>query len=250
MDIEGRKALVLGGSAGIGLATASELARRGAHVIAASRSATRRERARRVLGDSTTGKTTGKTTGSATLRDVDVRDRSALAALFAEIAPLDILVCAATGGDRAIGPFLEMDLDGFQGSFDKLWGYANAVRLGAPQMSEDGTIVLVSGCPARKCNPGMSAISTVGNAVEGFVRAVAPEIVPRRINVVSPGAIVTEMFSPDLDQNAKMLAGATRNNLIPRPGTPEEVAEAILFLIGNEFVTGTTIDVDGGALLP
>lgn len=47
-----------------------------------------------------------------------------------------------------------------------------------------------------------------------------------------------------------MLAGATQQNLIPRPGTPEEVAQAILFLIENEFVTGTTIDVDGGALLP
>jgi NAD(P)-dependent dehydrogenase (short-subunit alcohol dehydrogenase family) len=96
----------------------------------------------------------------------------------------------------------------------------------------------------------MSAISTVGNAVEGFARAVAPELAPRRINVVSPGAIVTEMFSPDLDKNATMLAGATRQNLIPRPGTPEEVASAILFLIENEFVTGTTVDVDGGALLP
>ncbi len=238
MDIEGRQALVLGGSAGIGLASALELSRRGARVIAASRNATGRERARRALGD------------AASLRDIDVRDRAALDALFGEIAPLDILVCAATGGDRAIGPFLQMDLDGFQGSFDKLWGYTNAVRLGAPQMSEDGTIVLVSGYPARKCNPGMSAISTVGNAVEGFARAVAPELAPRRINVVSPGAIVTEMFSPDLDQNAKMLAGATQQNLIPRPGTPEEVAQAILFLIENDFVTGTTIDVDGGALLP
>lgn len=184
MDIEGRQALVLGGSAGIGLASALELSRRGARVIAASRHASGRERARQTLGE------------DVTLRDVDVRDRTALAALFAEIAPLDILVCAATGGDRAIGPFLEMDLDGFQGSFDKLWGYANAVRLGAPHMTENGTIVLVSGYPARKCTPGMSAISTVGNAVEGFVRAVAPELAPRRINVVSPGAIVTEMFSP------------------------------------------------------
>ena len=242
MDIAGRQALVLGGSAGIGLASARALSRRGARVIAASRSATRRERARQAFDED------GQP--SVTLRDVDVRDRDALASLFSEIAPLDILVCAATGGDRAVGPFLEMDLDGFQGSFDKLWGYANAVRLGAPQMSEDGTIVLVSGCPARKCNPGMSAISTVGNAVEGFVRAVAPELAPRRINVVSPGAIVTEMFSPDLEQNAKMLTAATQQNLIPRPGTPEEVAQAILFLIENDFVTGTTIDVDGGALLP
>jgi len=238
MDIKDKRALVLGGTAGIGLATALDLERRGARVVAASRNATGRQRARAGLGD------------RAEFRDIDVRDRAGLTALFRDLAPLDILVCAATGGERAVGPFLEMDLDGFQNSFDKLWGYTNAVRLGAEHMSEDGTIVLVSGYPARKCSPGMSAISTVGNAVEGFARAVATELAPRRINVVSPGAIVTEMFSEDLEKNAAILAGTTKQNLIPRAGQPEEVAQAILFLIENEFVTGTTIDVDGGALLP
>ncbi|MBJ22612.1 MAG: SDR family oxidoreductase [bacterium] len=238
MDITGKRALVLGGSAGIGLATALELERRGARVVAASRNATGRERAKAEFGESTE------------LRDVDVRDREGLSALFQELAPLDILVCAATGGGRAVGPFLEMDLDGFQSSFDKLWGYTNAVRLGADQMSENATIVLVSGYPARKAMAGMSAISTVGNAVEGFVRAVAPELAPRRINIVSPGAIVTEMLSPDLEKNALVLSETTKQNLIPRAGQPEEVAQAILFLIENEYVTGTTIDVDGGALLP
>ena len=238
MEIEGKRALVLGGTAGIGLASATALRRLGATVFSASRSATTRDRALEALG------------GASALRDVDVRDRDALSALFLELAPLDILVCAATGGERAIGPFVEMDLDGFQGSFDKLWGYTNAVRLAAEHLSAEASIVLVSGSPARKCNIGASAISTVGNAVEGFVRAVAPELVPKRINVVSPGAIVTEMFSPDLEQSRNILEGATRDNLIPRPGTPEEVAQAILFLIQNDFVTGTTIDVDGGALLP
>ena len=167
MELAGRRALVLGGSAGIGLATAQDLARRGVQVAVASRSATTRERALQGLGE------------NATRHDVDVRDRSALSDLFASLAPLDILVCAATGGERAMGPFLEMDLDGFQGSFDKLWGYTNAVRLGAEHLAENAAIVLVSGFPARKCHPGMSAISTVGNAVEGFARAIAPEIAPR-----------------------------------------------------------------------
>ena len=238
MDINGKRALVLGGTAGIGLATAIDLEGRGARVVVASRRATSRDRAKAGLSD------------SAQLRDLDVRDRDALGALFREFAPFDILVCAATGGDRATGPFLEMDLDGFQGSFDKFWGNTNAVRIGTEHMTAEGTIVLVSGAPARKCSPGMSAISTVGNAVEGFARAVAPEITPRRINVVAPGAIVTEMFFEDLEQSAAMLEQATQQNVIPRPGQPEEVAQAILFLVENDFVTGTTVDVDGGALLP
>lgn len=237
MEIEGRRAIVLGGTSGIGLETARQLVAAGAEVVAASRSEANREEASRVLGS------------RATIRQVDVLDRDGLAALFLEQAPFDILVCAATGGPRALGPFLEMDLDGFQASFAKLWGYTNAVRLGASSMSDDGTIVLVSGYPARRPGPGASAISTVGNAVEGFMRAIASELAPRRINVVSPGVISTPMFDLDAEMRDTFLASATRSFAIPRPGESAEVASAIMFLIGNEFVTGTTVDVDGGALL-
>lgn len=238
MDLSGKRALVLGGSAGIGLATAVALEREGATVFAASRTASQRPRAKAALGP------------AATLVDVDVRDRDALAELFRACAPLDVLVCAATGGERAIGPFLEMDLDGFRGSFDKLWGYTNAVRLGAEHLTPEAAIVLVSGFPARKCNPGQIALATVGRAVEGFARSVAKELAPRRINVVSPGLVATEMFGPDPEASAANLAETARAFPIPRPGRAEEVADAILMLVRNDFVTGATIDVDGGASLP
>lgn len=237
MEIRGRKALVLGGTSGIGLETARELARAGAEVVACGRSESNRKTAGESLGP------------EVSIREVDVLDRAALAALFEEFAPFDILVLCATGGARAMGPFLEMDLDGFQGSFAKFWGYTNAVHIGAPFMTERGAIVLVSGYPARRPTPGASAISSVGNAVEGFVRAIAPEITPRRINVVSPGVIDTPMFTLDPKMRDAFLESATRNFAIPRPGRSEEVARAILFLIENDFVTGTTVDVDGGALL-
>ena len=142
-----------------------------------------------------------------------------------------------------------MDLDDFQGSFAKLWGYTNAVRIGADRLADDGAIALVSGSPARRCIPGMLAISTVGNAVEGFARALAPEITPKRINVVSPGLIDTPMVPLQGDEREAHYRTVTSGNLIPRAGQPEEVAEAILFVLSNEFVTGTTVDVDGGALL-
>ena len=157
---------------------------------------------------------------------------------------------AATGGERASGPFLQMDLDGFQGSFRKLWGYTNSVRLGAPHMAADSAIVLVSGFPAKKANPGASAIATVGNAVEGFARAVAPELAPRRINVVSPGIIDTPMFAAQGEARQRLLEGATRNVLLKRAGAADEVAAAILLALQNDYMTGASIDVDGGAKLP
>jgi len=238
MNVTGRKALILGGTSGIGLSAARQLLARHAQVVVMGRDEARLSRALEELGSGASG------------RVLDVLDRDAVAAAFAELAPFDVMVNAATGGERAIGPFLDMNLDGFQGSFRKLWGYVNSVRLGAAHLAEDGCVVLVSGSPARKCRPGMAALSTVGNAVEGFVRAVAPELAPRRINVVSPGVIDTPMFAASGAQRDKFLHQATAANLIPRAGTPDEVASGILFAIDNDFVTGTTIDVDGGALLP
>ena len=238
MDLQGKTAIVLGGTSGIGLAATQQLAEAGAAVVAGSRSAEAIDKAEIGVGD------------AVTLHAIDVLDREALAALFEEHAGFHILVNAATGGARASGPFLQMDLDGFQGSFRKFWGYTNSVRLGAPQMAEDGAIVLVSGFPAKKANPGSSALSSVGNAVEGFARAIAPEIAPRRINVVSPGVIDTPMFPAQGDTRAQLLANATRNMLIKRAGRADEVASAILFTLQNDYMTGTTIDVDGGATLP
>lgn len=233
MNVSGKKAIVFGGTSGIGLATSKQLAHLEAEVIAVSRNP---EKA-------------GEVPVGMTLKQCDVRDREAISQLFQECAPFDILVSAATGGSRAIGPFLEMDMDGYQASFDKLWGYANVVRFGTNHMSEAGTIVLVSGTPARRAKPGQVSLASVGGAVEQFVRTVAPEIAPRRLNVVSPGIIDTPMVALQGEERKTHYAKITAKHPIPRAGTAEEVAQGILFMIENDFVTGTTIDVDGGWLL-
>jgi NAD(P)-dependent dehydrogenase (short-subunit alcohol dehydrogenase family) len=232
MDVQGKKIILFGGTSGIGAAAARQLADRGARVIAISRDPSK-------AGDPGAG---------ITLKKCDVRDGAAVEALLKSEAPYDVLISAATGGERAVGPFLEMNLDGFKNSFDKLWGYANIVRYGTEHLPKDGCIVLVSGAPARRARPGQIAIGSVGAAVEQFARTVAREIAPRRINVVSPGQIDTPMVALQGEARREMYGKATANNLIPRAGTADEVAQAILFAVENEFITGTTIDVDGGWL--
>ena len=233
MDIDGKKAIVFGGTSGIGLSAPQMLSDKGAHVVALSRNP---EKLQNVPKNVVTKK-------------MNVLDRDTLEQFFQEVGEYDILVNSATGGARAVGPFLSMDLDGYRASFDKLWGYTNVVRYGTKYLKNNGNIVLVSGSPARKCRPGQIAISSVGGAVEAFARGIAPEIAPKRINIVSPGIIDTPM-SPLLGKEREdYYKNTTNNNLIPRAGTPYEVATGIIFAIENEFITGTTIDIDGGWLI-
>jgi len=233
MDINGKKAIVFGGTSGIGLSATQMLSDKGAHVIALSRNP---DKLKNVPKNVTTKK-------------MNVLDRDALEKFFQEVGEYDILVNSATGGARAVGPFLSMDLDGYRASFDKLWGYTNVVRYGTKFLKDNGNIVLVSGSPARKCRPGQIAISSVGGAVEAFARGIAPEIVPKRINIVSPGIIDTPMSPLQGKEREDYYKNTTNNNLIPRAGTPDEVATGIIFAIENEFITGTTIDIDGGWLI-
>jgi NAD(P)-dependent dehydrogenase (short-subunit alcohol dehydrogenase family) len=233
MDINGKKAIVFGGTSGIGLSATQMLSDKGAHVIALSRNP---DKFKNVPQNVTTKK-------------MNVLDRDALEKFFQEVGEYDILVNSATGGARAVGPFLSMDLDGYRASFDKLWGYTNVVRYGTKFLKDNGNIVLVSGSPARKCRPGQIAISSVGGAVEAFARGIAPEIAPKRINIVSPGIIDTPMSPLQGKEREDYYKNTTNNNLIPRAGTPDEVATGIIFAIENEFITGTTIDIDGGWLI-
>src|SRR5262249_57239504 len=106
MILQGKRAIVLGGTSGIGLAATNQLASEGVSVVAASRHPHRAQQSVRA---------------GVELQVCDVQDREALRALFAASAPFDILVNAATGGPRAMGPFLQMELDGYRGSFAKLW---------------------------------------------------------------------------------------------------------------------------------
>lgn len=235
--LEGKNVVVIGGTAGIGLATAVAASELGAKVWAAGRSEGHIEAAK-ALAD-----------GRFEVRQADTHDADSLEAIFKEMGTVDHLVSAAVGGERTLKPFLEQTEDQFKAAYDKLWGYAKVVRTGAPYLAEDGAITIVSGSPARRVGAVTSALSCVGASVENLARCLAVEMAPVRVNVVSPGTISTAMFDWMGDKKDEMLSGMTVGQPIKRPGTPEEVAEGLIFVMQNKFVTGSTVDVEGGVLL-
>ena len=110
-------------------------------------------------------------------------------------------------------------------------------------------LFLLAAALPRKPKPGQIALSAVGGAVEALARAIAAEIAPKRVNVVSPGIIDTPMVALSGQDRAKHYQNVTKTHLVDRAGHPAEVAQAIIFAIENDFITGTTIDVDGGWLV-
>ncbi|MGM0632869.1 MAG: SDR family oxidoreductase, partial [Pseudomonadota bacterium] len=236
LPLEGKQVVIIGGTSGIGLATARAARDAGARVWAGGRSEAHRNEARNVLGE------------AAEVVSVDTHDDEGLLALFRSVGRIDHLVSAATGGTRTMKPLVEQTDEQFRAAFGKLWGYARVARLGAEFVPETGSITFVSGAPARKLRPNAGALSCVGGAVENMVRVLALELAPIRVNVVSPGIIDTALFDWMGDEKPRKVAEMTRGQLVPRIGRPEEVASALLYLMQNGYATGTTVDVDGGQL--
>ena len=233
MDIAGKKAVVIGGTSGIGRATSLMLAERGASVIAVSRDPSKADDVASLVK----------------LAALDTRETPEVEAFFAARGDIDILVNAATGGSRSFGPFLEMDVNGFKGSFDKLWGYANVVRYGAPTVCDTLAVSFWSAA-AQRASRSPAKFHCLLSA--GRLRPLPNPLLPKSHQNVSmwchpelstrrwwrwPG-----MTGPIITKNV------TKNHLIKRPGVAKEVAMGILFAIENDFITGTTIDVDGGWL--
>lgn len=236
-NLAGKNVVIIGGTAGIGLAAAQAAAELGAKVWAAGRTEAHIETAKQLSN------------GTFEVRQADTHDAASLEAIFREVGSIDYLVSAAIGGERTLKPFLEQTEDQFKAAYDKLWGYAKVVRTGAPYLAADGAITLVSGSPARKIKPAQSALSCVGASVENLMRCLAVEMAPIRVNVVSPGTVDTAMFDWMGTEKQEKLKAMTSSHLIKRAGTSEEVAQGIIFVMQNNFVTGTTVDVDGGRIL-
>jgi NAD(P)-dependent dehydrogenase (short-subunit alcohol dehydrogenase family) len=239
MSLAEKRVVVIGGSSGMGLATARAALAEGADVVITGRSQERLRSAIDELG------------GRARAVALDAADEAGTRALFDDLGKVDhVFFTAAT---LTYNPGFTADSGAVRAAIDaRFWGAYYAAKYAAPKMPAEGSITFTTGTATRKPIPGGAVISASCGAVEALARSLAIELAPIRVNTVAPGLIDTplhEKLMGNKERAAKRIADIAARLPLKRAGRPEDIAEAVLFLMNNRFTTGITLTVDGGHML-
>jgi len=237
MTLSKKRIIIIGGTSGIGLATAKLAAENGASLVITGFQGKDFENIKSQIN------------GDAEILQLDIADESAVKTFFDKIGKFDYLTTPGSAVHK--GSFLQMDSKTAKAGFDsKFWGQYNAAKYAVPHINSGGAIVFFSGVISQRPQLNSVVMATVNSAVEGLGRALAVELAPIRVNVIAPGLIETPRYAnlSEADR-ATVFANNIVKSPIKRLGQPQEIAEAILFLMTNTFMTGQTVFVDGGHLL-
>jgi NAD(P)-dependent dehydrogenase (short-subunit alcohol dehydrogenase family) len=236
--LEGKTAVITGGSSGIGLAIAQRFAQEGAHVFITGRRQVQLDEAVRRIGERVEA-VQGDVTSKADLERLfkAVKDRA---------GQLDILVTSS-----GVSEFSTIDTlteDHFDKAFDlNVRGMVFSVQGAVPLMAGGGAIVLIGSIAGAIGTPGYGTYGATKAAVRSYARTWTNELAGRgiRVNTLSPGPIDTPMFDGVSDE---VRISLTQQIPLKRLGRPDEVAAAALFLasVDSSFVAGAELCIDGG----
>jgi NAD(P)-dependent dehydrogenase (short-subunit alcohol dehydrogenase family) len=242
--LNGRTALITGGSTGIGLATAKLFQEEGAQVIVTGRDPAGIAAAQKELGSAAlvVASDTSK------LKDID----ALIDTIRQKFDRIDILF--ANAGIARFQPFGEIEESFFDDHFDiNVKGLFFTVQSALPLIPNGGSILLTASVVSKKGFPGSSVYAATKAAVRSFGRTLATELAPRgiRVNTLSPGPIATPLFNKmglANDAIGQMQEAFAQSVALKRMGTPEEMARAALFLASDDaaYVVGSELFADGG----
>jgi NAD(P)-dependent dehydrogenase (short-subunit alcohol dehydrogenase family) len=232
------RVLIVGGSSGMGLALSKSLLVERAEVIIVGRSETRLSEAKQRLAHAEKLRTFS----------VDIAQEDQVADLFQQTGQLDHIVSTAANIEGAYQLLPSLEIEAARRVVDsKLIGPLLLAKHGAPVLSATGSITFTSGIAAYRPAARGSVVAAVNGALASLAYALAVELGPIRVNVVSPGWVDSPIW--------KFVAGDARSETlnamaarlpVGRGGQPEDIADAIRFLMTNSFVTGTVLHVEGG----
>jgi len=234
-----RIAVVIGEASGIGWATAQALASQGDRVIVADRNADGAQARAAELGEPHTAAT------------VDVTDEDLVQRLFEETGQVDVVVNCA--GFSNVGLITDMPVDQFRDVIDVcLTGAFIVAKHAGRNLRPGGALVSISSLNGRQPAAGMSAYCAAKAGLSMLTQVAALELGPRgiRVNAVAPGFVHTPLTAP-----AAAVPGVVEeyleNTALGRAGTPEDIANAVLYLCSPaaSWLTGEVLDLNGGAHL-
>lgn len=237
-SISGRKVIILGGSSGLGLATAKAAAAEGAKVIIVS--------GNRQRIDQALSQIPGGQEGYA----VDLSIEENIKSFFEKTGTFDHMVYTA-GENINLGNIAETEISKARQFFNlRYWGAFAAVKYGSPHINPGGSINLTSGIASSRPGKGWSVASSICGAIEGFTRAMAVELAPIRVNCVVPGVVKTNLWNSLPEKDRESLYSTIGGSLlVKRVGEAEDIAQAFLYLMKQPFGTGQSLVVDGGTML-
>ena len=233
MLLAGQKVIVVGGSSGIGLATAELARQEGAEVVIASRNKDRLAPAAEKIG--------------ATAMVADVTSDDSVAALFKSVGVVDHVV--VTAAQLRSGPFRTVPMEDVRATMEgKFWGAWRVAR--SAEIRKGGSLTLVSGFLSIRPRPNSAIVGAANGAIESLARSLALELAPVRVNAVSPGVIDTPIRAAMPEQARRdMLAKTAASLPVGRVGAGEDIAQQIASFMSNGFATGSIVYIDGGALI-
>ncbi|MBS1661861.1 MAG: SDR family oxidoreductase [Bacteroidetes bacterium] len=236
--LDGKKVIILGGSAGIGLATAKAAASEGAQVTIVSSNQQRIDQALQQLPASAKGVA------------VDLSKEANIKEFFDKTGSFDHLLYTA-GENLSLSPIADTDIDQARSFFTiRYWGAFAAVKYAAPHINPGGSIGLMGGTASPRPGKGWSVASSICAAMEGFTRAMAVELAPVRVNLVAAGVVRTDLWNgfPEADRN-QFFKTVGDSLLVKRIGEPEDIAQAFIYLMKQGYCTGQSLILDGGNVL-
>jgi NAD(P)-dependent dehydrogenase (short-subunit alcohol dehydrogenase family) len=240
--LHGNKVVVIGGSSGMGLEVARQVLEAGADVVISSRGKERLQEAAATLNSSGSN-------GRIETCVADIGSREQIKALFASVGELDHLVI--TAANLVYGPLRTLDEgDVLAAVRSKLLGPIFAAQECVGRIRRGGSITFITGIAARRPMVGGSVAAALNASLEGFGRALALELAPLRVNMISPGWTDTPIWDNmrGMTAAAKQERFAAMAGRLPsgRIGRVEDIASAALLAMTNGFMTGTVVHVDGG----
>ncbi|WP_420078606.1 SDR family oxidoreductase [Streptomyces sp. JL4002] len=235
---EGRRALIVGGTSGVGLATARAFAERGAETVVVSRSPHKLQAALAELAS---------LPGTSTATPLDIRSDTEVEEFARSSGTFDHVVVSA-----AETPMGRVDTlpqaDAYAAMDSKFWGAYRIAR--SVPIDPQGSLTLVAGYLSQRPSKASALQSAINASLEALARGLALEYAPLRVNTVSPGLLRTPLWDGlAADARDAMYEAAAGRLPVGRVGTPADVAAAVLFLADNPYTTGSTVYVDGGGTI-